>query len=799
MDVIWYKVIYDLWRNKVRTLLTALSIAAGVFAVGAMFGMSDQMLSSMDRAHQAVSPSHITMGVGPIDKETANGLKHIKGVAGVQPYNQATVRYKLHPQDDWKQGIVEMREDYTDQLYQTLQLKEGIWPKGDNLGIERLAAQYLKLNVGDRIIFKMGNVERSYLISGKIRHPFVPPPEFVDLAFFFAGSDGMERFGIPAGKFNSLMINVTPYSADYAKDVAASVKTQLGDAGVTIGDTLYQDPNKHWGRQFMEGFTVVLQVLAIISLFMSVILVYNTVNALITQQTNQIGIIKAVGGRSKTIMQVYLTGVLAYGLLALVIAVPLAAMLAYAIAKYFLNLFNIDYEQFQVSTLAVVLQVIAAISVPLLAGLMPVLRGTALTVREAISTYGLGADFGSSKIDREVEKIGSRWLPSHYATALGNMFRRKGRLILTQITLVMAGTMFLMVMSLNSSLGATLDRIFASRRYDVQMVFDETQPINRMIEVAQSDPGVEKAEMRYSHSAAMLVQGQRIKEAGIGATIVGLPAGSDFYQPFMVGGRWLAPGDGRVVVITKQSSEKNNARLGDKITLDLGEFGKDDWTVVGLYDPVFVGGFNNESYYVPLDAFANVTKKINRGADLFVRARQHDDEYVNAVTKRLKATFEARNAKVAISQTEGEIKRGNNAQFSLVTTLLLVLAIIVAVVGGIALAGALSISVVERTKEIGVLRAIGARSRTILGMFVMEGILQGIMSWAIAAPISFIVGKPLSDALGQALFSATLDYQYAWSALLIWFIIIVIISTIASVMPARGATRISVRDSLAYA
>jgi putative ABC transport system permease protein len=161
--------------------------------------------------------------------------------------------------------------------------------------------------------------------------------------------------------------------------------------------------------------------------------------------------------------------------------------------------------------------------------------------------------------------------------------------------------------------------------------------------------------------------------------------------------------------------------------------------------------------------------------------------------------FESRNAKVAISQTEGEIQRGNRAQFAFITIPLLFLAVIVAVVGGIALAGALSISVVERTKEIGVLRAIGARSRTIMGMFVMEGIFQGVMSWAIAAPISFIVGKPLSDALGQALLNGTLDYQYDWSAVLVWLIIILVISTIFSILPARGATRISVRDSLAYA
>ncbi len=800
MNVIWYKVFYDLWRNKVRTLLTALSIGAGVFAIGAMFGLSDQMLPTMDRAHQAVKPSHISMSMTkPIDRATADGLRHIKGVEGVQAYNQVTVKYKLHPQDDWKQGIVEMRDDYDAQQYQVVQLKEGHWPSGGDLGIERLAAQHLMLGVGDRVIMKIGNSERSFKISGKIRHPFVPPPDFIDLLWFFTDGNGMERFDIPAGKFNSLFINVTPYSEDHAKEVAAQVKDQLASADIGIGDVLYQDPNKHWGRIFMEGFTVVLQVLAIISLFMSVILVYNTVNALITQQTNQIGIIKAVGGRSDTITKVYLTGIFVYGLLALLIAVPLGASVAFSISKYFLNLFNIDYNDFVVSNLALTLQIISAVSVPLLAGLVPVFRGTALTVREAISTYGLGGDFGSSRLDQAIEKIGQRWLPSHYATALGNMFRRKGRLILTQIVLVTAGAMFLMVMSLNSSIDATLKGIFDSRSHDVRIVFEDEQPVNRIVEVAQSVPGVEKAELRMAHSAAMLVSGTRTKEAGLGGVAMGIPPGSDFFKPFMVAGRWLLPGDGRVIVVTKQSAEKSKVKVGDKVTLDMGERGKDTWTIIGLYDPVFVGGFNPDFVYAPQDALFSVTKKTNRGTQLYVRARQHDAEFVDDVTKKLKEVFESRNAKVAISESENELKKSNAMQFSLVTSMLLMLAVIVAVVGGIALAGALSIAVVERTKEIGVLRAIGARSHAIMGMFVMEGILQGVMSWAISVPVSVIVGKPLSDALGNALFNATLDYQYNFVAVLVWLIIVLVISTIASIMPARSATRISVRDSLAYA
>jgi putative ABC transport system permease protein len=131
--------------------------------------------------------------------------------------------------------------------------------------------------------------------------------------------------------------------------------------------------------------------------------------------------------------------------------------------------------------------------------------------------------------------------------------------------------------------------------------------------------------------------------------------------------------------------------------------------------------------------------------------------------------------------------------------MLLALSVIVALVGGIALMGALSIGVIERTKEIGVLRAIGARSPIILGIFVMEGIFQGCLSWLVSIPVSYLASPSVASALGHALFGATLDYQYNWSAVIIWLGIIVIVSAIASFFPARGATRISVRDSLAYA
>lgn len=801
MGVIWHKIWFDLWHNKTRTLLAILSIAAGVFAVGAIFGMSDMLLSNMDKSHHAVLPTHINVALDePVDRDIILNLKEVAGVEDVEPYNSVSVLYKLRPQDDWRQGVIQMRDNYDAQKYELVQLRAGHWPHGKNeVSIERMAAQFLNIGIGDNIIFKIDEKERIIPVTGLIRHPFVPPPQFQDMAFYFMDAEGMERLGIPAGKFSSFYVRITPYSSDYSKEVATAIKEKLSKQNIGISGYMYEDPDKHWGRAFFDGITMVQELLAVICVIISAILVYNTLSNLITQQTDQIGILKAIGGKTRTIMGVYLVSTLVYGTLAFLIALPLGAITAFILSKSFLNLFNIDFDQFQYSNRAVTFQALSALAAPLLAGLPPILKGARITVREAIASYGLGGDYHSGWLDRLVEKIGQRWLPSYYAQSLGNMFRHKGRLLMTQLVLVAAGSAFLLIMSLNSSITLTLDNFFRRQDYESTLYFDRNQRADRVRTFAQTVPGVEQVELRLIQGANMYVEGQLVKEAGIGANIKGIPENSDYFRPLIVSGRWLAPEDGAAIVISRDTAKKNNIRVGDKVTLNLGEMGKDEWLVVGTYEPVFVGTFNVETIYAPAEALYKTSKKYDQGSELLIRTTSTDGEFTSTVTDNLKELFESHSMKVVDSQTQAALRTTNEWQFSIVTSMLLALSIIVALVGGIALMGALSIGVIERTKEIGVLRAIGARSPIILGMFVMEGIFQGGLSWLISIPVSYLASPSVASALGHAMFGATLDYQYNWGAVFIWLGIIILVSALASLLPARGATRVSVRDSLAYA
>jgi putative ABC transport system permease protein len=801
MSVIWHKVWFDLWHNKLRTLLVVVSITVGVFSVGATFGMAEQMLPTMDAAHSATRPAHVTMALTePIDRDTVIALQKVPGVDKIEPINEIEVRYKLKPGDKWRKGIIMMRDDYEQETIELLQLKAGNWPEGKQLDIERMHAPFYGIDIGDWVIFEVGKHERSFQICGKIRHPFVPPPSMYDMAFFFGGEEVMEEYGIPRGQFNRLLFQVDDYSAERARKVASAVKERLAKQGIGVAATLYQDPNKHWGRVFIDGMSMVMQVLAVVSLLLSAVLVSNTLMAIITQQTNQLGILKAIGGTSFTITRVYLTGVFIYSLLSLFIALPLGSLASFNISSWFLGLYNIDYTQFSLSPGATAWMVVAALVVPVIAALIPILQGAAITVRQAIASYGLGGDFSTSWIDHLVERIGRRFLNSSNALALANTFRRKGRLVLTQMVLVIAGVMFLMVMSLSSSITATLDAEFARRSHDVVISFEDLQRVDRTVALAESEPGVVHAGMWLAVPATILREGQKLLDAGLGSQLYGVPVDDPMYTPLIVEGHWLQPGDGRVIVLNKSTADDEGVRLGDMVTLDLGYLGKDKWQVVGLYRVfvMFGGGFSTDAIYASQDAVFAATKKTGRAATLLVRTQSHDAANVEQVASRLGDVFRAHNMEIAQSETLPSTRRTSDVTFSYVVIMLMVLALIVALVGGIGLMGTLWISVIERTKEIGVMRAIGAQSRTIIGMFMLEAVVQGLLSWIIAVPLALLVTPIMANALGLALFKSQLDYAFNVQAVFVWLTTILAVSALASIIPARNATRINVRQSLTY-
>ena len=196
-----------------------------------------------------------------------------------------------------------------------------------------------------------------------------------------------------------------------------------------------------------------------------------------------------------------------------------------------------------------------------------------------------------------------------------------------------------------------------------------------------------------------------------------------------------------------------------------------------------------------------VTRRANRANQVVIRAVDDSAAGAEALMLGLDRYLKSYNMEVSpfFSRTNAQDRVYAFNTFSIVNQMLFSVAMVMGVVGGIGLMGSLSISVVERTREIGVLRSIGGTSPVIMTMFVLEGVLQGLMSWLVAVPLAYVVARPISALLGQTIFQTSLDFAFNTTAVLIWLLAVLAIAFLASLIPAHAASRISVRESLAYA
>ncbi len=201
-----------------------------------------------------------------------------------------------------------------------------------------------------------------------------------------------------------------------------------------------------------------------------------------------------------------------------------------------------------------------------------------------------------------------------------------------------------------------------------------------------------------------------------------------------------------------------------------------------------------------MEAVAEATGQKGQGTQILVKGQVTTLEEETQFSDQLKEKYEDAGLRIDFYTTSARLDQRVYAdnQFASLISMLLSLAMLTATVGGIGLAGSLGISVVERTREIGVLRSIGARSHTISRMFIMEGVLQGVISFLISIPVAFVLARPLARSLGMTMLEVDLDFAFNYLSIGIWLVTIIIIAIIASLTPAQKATRTSVREALIY-
>lgn len=426
-----------------------------------------------------------------------------------------------------------------------------------------------------------------------------------------------------------------------------------------------------------------------------------------------------------------------------------------------------------------------------------------MTVREAFARYGLGSDFGRGRFDRWVGKAAGQLLPVLYASAFTNLLRRKIRLLLTGCALLMGGVGFLVSMSLLASVNLTLDNETARVGYDVRLGLKEAAPEAKLATTLKDVGGVQQSETWFRSPISLTRNGSELRFQGsFGAQAVGLPAGSRMYRPLLVAGRWIEPGDAdrRVLVLNAETAEASGLHVGDELTLTAPGRPSEAWSVLGLYRWVTESGYLVEPVYAPLPALWAASGRWRMATQLLVKADVASLDSEAALADTLKAKAESAGLELDYYTTSARRLQRIHAgkQFRSVVFTLLGLAAMLGTVGAIALSGALSMSVMQRRREIGVLRALGAPSVAVFQWFFLEGLFQALLAWALAIPVARVLSEVMSRQLGQTMLNLDLDYAFHWPAIWIWLGATLAIALVASTGPALGATRVTVRESLAY-
>jgi putative ABC transport system permease protein len=443
--------------------------------------------------------------------------------------------------------------------------------------------------------------------------------------------------------------------------------------------------------------------------------------------------------------------------------------------------------------------------VPVLAALYPILSAVRVSAARAMSDFGLSAvrtrrSRHAAPADASAEAegaasrslgLGARLFSRPLLLSLRNTFRRRGRLALTLATLILGGAIFIAVFSVKDSLTLTLNDMYNYIEYDAYVVFKRPHRIDHMQEVALQVPGVKAAES-WEFNTARRIRPDDSESDNI--IVYGPNADSPLVHPTLVAGRWLVPDDENAVVVnTLLLKDEPDIKVGDEITLKMsGEEVK--WRVVGIMKgtpPVAMA-------YVNYPYLAKMVGYVGRSSVLFTVTDLHDATSQARIAQALEDRFEGLGMGVSNTLTSATERGQIQAQFNVLVVFLLIMAVLLAVVGGIGLMGTMSLNVLERTREIGVMRAVGATGVAISQIVIVEGVLIGLISWTVGVLVAYPLSVGLANMIGNSILRAPLSYIFSIPGAALWLAIALGLASLASLLPARSASRISVREVLAY-
>jgi putative ABC transport system permease protein len=562
--------------------------------------------------------------------------------------------------------------------------------------------------------------------------------------------------------------------------------------GMAIREIQVPEPYAHPHQWQADALLLSLLAGGAAALLLSTILVATMLNNLFTQQIPQIGIMKAIGARSGRVGRLYLAMTLLVSAVATLLALGPAVLVGRLGVSNFMGFLGVEPVSLAAPAWTYVVIIAAGVGLPPLMALLPLIKASRTTVRSAIDHHGVGSRSATGILTR----LGG--LNRGLLMALRNMIRRPARFALSASLLACAGMVFVAGMSLSSGVQAVEEEQNAARTWDVDVQLARPVPMADVPAV----PDVSRIEGFAVAQTGVAGPGQvpltrTYPDQGHGrVAVTAIPSGTTtFTTPALLEGRWLNPGETGAIVLNQITRDNTvpNTHAGDTVELSVG--GRPTtWQVVGIVEEKGHGS----GAYTTAEGFAAAMRQPPHVTQLRITTTSHDEQtrttVADAINKAL--TTQGIEVRSATSISRGEaITAGHLGPIVLIV---LVIAVAMGLVGGIGLASTMSANILDRTREFGVMHAIGARPGTVRRIVVAEGILLALTSCVVAIIPALVLTRLLGSGVGNLFFSAPLPYRVSLLAVGIWLVVAVLGAALATDTAASRASRITVREALAY-
>jgi putative ABC transport system permease protein len=776
------KVLSDLSQEGVRTVLVVFATAAGIAGFLAVLSAFAVLTRELNRGYLATNPASASLQMDSVDDGLLAAVRANPEIGAADARRNVAGRIRT-AKGDWHTLKLFVMNDFAGMKLSKVDPELGKWPPstGDLL-IERDALGITRAQVGDTVTVKTAHgKEQTLRLSGSVHDVGQAQARMENIVYGYITLDTLAQLG-EASYLDRLNIVVAANGFDKAhiQDVAVGIRKLAERRGHVVRGVDIPNPGEHPHAHVMGLLLLAMSSFGFGILAMSGVLVVNMVTATMALQIRQIGVMKAIGAGSGQVAAIYLKQTLQLGTAAIVVAIPIGVVGGRALCRSMAGFLNFDMASFAAPVWVYLLAALAGWGVPLLAAAVPVWQGSRVSVRLALAGGRTSSTFGESRFDRAVARAGGPLRP--VLLAFRNSLRRRIRLALTMTTLVAGGVFFLAGLDIRTSMIHTLDDVFATRKFDLTVNLGATMPLDKLERAVGNTAGVSRSE------------GWIVTDGSLGKTerftVTGLPTKTRLMKLQIVEGRDLAAGDTDAMVVNAELAGRNKSfAVGQRVSLRISQA----YVVVRVVG-MAREGFSPPGAYVPRElAGRSGTANVIR-----VALDRTDHASLEIVKTALGRNLELEGFRAESMSGTADARFAFDQHMVMIYVFLVVVAAIIAGIGGLGLMTTMSLNVLERRREIGVLRAIGAAPRDVLVLVITEGVAMAVASWAIAAIAAWPVARVLGDFLWTRVFTAGLDFRFEPSGLGVWLAASLVIGTVGSLWPAWNASRITVREALSH-